>query len=132
MDGVTSRALSLLAALASPVFMAAAIAGWLSGYLPATPVTLGVAAFLVVGGPVLGIVHVATTRQDDEPAEEPVVAAAPVPAPVPAPVLTPRAEAAARFAAWRDSPNSAIVERERALRASRHLRDARQRVPART
>ena len=57
---VTSRALALLAAFASPVFMVAAVAGWLFEVWPANPLTLGVAAFVVVGGPLLGIVHVAT------------------------------------------------------------------------
>ena len=69
-DRVTARALSLLAAFASPVFMAVAIAGWLSGHLPATPLTLGIAAFLVIGGPALGIVHVATSRDADEDFED--------------------------------------------------------------
>ena len=40
-ERVTSRALSLLAAFASPVFMAAAIAGWLYELWPANPLTLG-------------------------------------------------------------------------------------------
>jgi hypothetical protein len=116
-DRVTARALSLLAAFASPVFMAAAIAGWLSGQLPATPLTLGVAALLVIGGPVLGIVHVASSR-DDEPAEEEtlVVEAPPVPVaihrlPAPPIELTPRAAAAQRFAAWRDGPAPVLQRR---------------------
>ena len=46
---------------------AAAIAGWLFSVWPANPLTLGVAALLVMGGPVIGIVHVATadTWEDD-------------------------------------------------------------------
>jgi hypothetical protein len=112
---VTARALSILAALASPVFMAAAIAGWLSGQLPATPLTLGVAAVLVVGGPVLGILHVATTRAPAED-ETVLVEAPPVPVAIhrlpPPPVeLTPRAAAAQRFAAWRDGPAPALQRR---------------------
>jgi hypothetical protein len=114
-DRVTARALSLLAAFASPVFMAAAIAGWLSGQLPATPLTLGVAALLVVGGPVLGILHVATTRVDEE-APTVVEQAPPVPVAIhrlpPPPIeLTPRAAAAQRFAAWRDGPAPALQRR---------------------
>jgi hypothetical protein len=106
---VTARALSLLAAFASPVFMAAAVAGWLSGLLPATPLTLGIAALLVIGGPVLGIIHVATS--DEEPEAAPPVAPAPAPVathrlPAPALELTPRAAAARRFAAWRDGPGA--------------------------
>src|SRR3954451_16611673 len=80
-----SRALSLLAAFASPVFMCAAIAGWLYGVWPATPLTLGVSAFLVVGGPVLGLVHVATAREHDEEDEAPTLV---MPAPPP-PVVAP-------------------------------------------
>ena len=119
-DRVTARALSLLAAFASPVFMAAAIAGWLSGALPATPLTLGIAAFLVIGGPVLGIVHVATSKEDydeeDELEAETAVIEPPLPVaihrlPVPPIELTPRAAAAQRFAAWRDSPSPALQRR---------------------
>jgi hypothetical protein len=117
-DRVTARALSLLAAFASPVFMAAAIAGWLSGFLPATPLTLGVAAFLVIGGPVLGIVHVASSRDDDEVFEDEtvVIDEPPVPVavhrlPTPPIELTPRAAAAQRFAAWRDGPAPVLQRR---------------------
>ena len=116
------RALSLLAAFASPVFLCAAIAGWLFEVWPANPLTFGVAAVLVAGGPILGIVHVAGTK-DDEDEEETVVAAAPRPAPHPAPiVLTAKAEAARRFANWRDTPNEALTQRERARRANRYVR----------
>ena len=121
------RALSLLAAFASPVFMCAAIAGWLFEVWPANPLTFGVSALLVTGGPILGIVHVATTKAaDDEPEDEPApaprVALAP-PARVGEPVvLTAKAEAARRFASWRDTPNEAITQRERARRANRYVR----------
>src|ERR1700754_4140733 len=114
--GDMSRALSLLAAFASPVFMVAAIAGWLYGVWPANPLTLGVSALLVVGGPILGIVHVATASEDEEeplvlPAR--VIVARGVPLrPEPARWgLTPRPAAARRFAAWRDAPNPAITLR---------------------
>jgi hypothetical protein len=118
-DRVTARALSLLAAFASPVFMAVAIAGWLSGHLPATPLTLGIAAFLVIGGPALGIVHVTTSRDADEDFEDETVVieeAPPVPVaihrlPAPPIELTPRAAAAQRFAAWRDGPAPALQRR---------------------
>ena len=120
------RALSLLAAFASPIFLCAAIAGWLFEVWPANPLTLGVSALLVTGGPILGIFHVATSnREDDEIAEaETVVAAAP-PAIHPEPQtvrLTPKAEAARRFANWRDTPNEAITQRERARRANQYVR----------
>jgi len=121
------RALSLLAAFASPIFMCAAIAGWLFEVWPATPLTLGVAALLTCGGPILGIVHVATSNREDDEVEdeETVVAAAPpvVIHPEPQSVrLTPKAEAARRFANWRDTPNEAITQRERARRANQYVR----------
>ena len=49
----------------------------------------------------------------------------PVPAPVPArpPIpLTPKADSARRFAAWRDQPNAAIEQRERAAARSQYVR----------
>jgi hypothetical protein len=117
---VTSRALSLLAAFASPVFMIAAIAGWLYELWPATPLTFGVSALLVVGGPLLAIVLVATADEEEAEEEAPTaVMAAPAPAPI---ILTPKAAAARRFASWRDTPNPAITRRERERRASRYLR----------
>ena len=132
MLSVTSRALSLLAAFASPIFLVAAIAGWLYGIWPANLLTLAIAGIVVVGGPILGIVHVATAwERDDEPEEETAVmgvatlAPRPAPAPVPArpPMpLTPKADSARRFAAWRDQPNAAIEQRERARRAAQYVR----------
>jgi hypothetical protein len=125
---VTSRALSLLAAFSSPVFMAAAIGAWLYELWPANPVTLAISAFVVIGGPILGIVHVATAREDAEE-EEPQTVALPAPVPVQRPValhpsitLTPKADAARRFATWRDQPNAAIALRERERRASQYVR----------
>ena len=137
------RALSLLAAFASPVFLCAAIAGWLFEVWPANPLTLGVSALLVMGGPVLGIIHVATadTWQDDLEEDEVEVTAptavlrtpaartaratqaAPAPVRVPEPiVLTAKAADARRFASWRDTPNEAIALRERARRANQYVR----------
>jgi hypothetical protein len=124
------RALSLLAAFASPVFLCAAIAGWLFEVWPANPLTLGVSAFLVTGGPILGIVHVATMKDADDAEDEPEAAPAPAPrvavaAPVRVPepiVLTAKADAARRFASWRDTPNDAITQRERARRANQYVR----------
>ena len=124
------RALSLLAAFASPVFMCAAIAGWLFEAWPANPLTLGVSALLVTGGPILGIVHVATTKDSDDAEDEAEAAPAPAPriavarrVPHSEPVvLTAKAEAARRFANWRDTPNEANTQRERARRANRYVR----------
>ena len=124
---MTSRALSLLAAFASPIFIAAAIGGWLYGLWPANPLTFGIAAFVVIGGPILGIVHVATAHEDYEEEEaETAVLPVPVPQPVavlhPSIVLTPKADAARRFASWRDQPNAALTMRERERRASQYVR----------
>lgn len=126
---MTSRALSLLAAFASPFFLAAAVAGWVYGVWPATPVTFVVAALVVAGGPLLGIWHVAATpaEHDDDVIdvtfiEEPAirfVPAAPEPEPL---VMTPRAAAARAFTNWRDKPNDAITQRERERRANAYLR----------
>jgi hypothetical protein len=130
MASIMSRALSLLAAFASPVFMCAAIAGWLFEVWPANPLTLGISGLLVVGGPIVGILHVATAKGRDEEdedvvEEETVELAAPVLVrrSVPAPLLmTEKAVAAARFASWRDTPNPALEQRERARRASKYIR----------
>jgi hypothetical protein len=46
-------ALAVLSALSAIVFAAAAVAGWALHLWPATPVTLGVAAGFVVGGPLI-------------------------------------------------------------------------------
>jgi hypothetical protein len=130
---IMTRALSLLAAFSSPVFAAAAIAGWLFEVWPATPLTLFVAAFVVLSGPMLGIVHVITAKreedEDESEAETQVIAPPPAtyrPTQIrvvrePA-VLTPKSAAAARFAAWRDAPNEALAQRERERRASRYIR----------
>jgi hypothetical protein len=104
--------------------MVAAIAGWLYEVWPANPVTFAVAAVLVAGGPILGIIHVATSGDDAEPEPEPATPAPRVVLlPAPEPVrLTEKAEAARRFASWRDTPNDAITQRERARRANRYVR----------
>ncbi|MDA0168772.1 hypothetical protein OJ998_06705 [Solirubrobacter taibaiensis] len=104
----SARALSLLAALAAPVFLVAAAAGWLYGVWPATPVTFTIAALVVCGGPILAIYHVSTEDQHErvEELEPTVVLAAPTAAPtppVPLPV-TPKAAAARALMDWRDKP----------------------------
>jgi hypothetical protein len=117
---VTSRALSLLAGLASPIFGCAAIAAWLGGLWPANPLTLGFAALLVMSGPMLGILHVATT-DEDEATEVIEVKREPRFSPS-APVIN-LAEARARaFHNWRDSDNPVIARRERERRASQYIR----------
>ena len=101
----SARALSLLAALAAPVFLAAAVAGWLYGVWPATPVTFVIACLIVCGGPLLAIVHVATADQREpvEALEPTVVLPVPAPTRVPLPV-TPKAAAARALMDWRDKP----------------------------
>ena len=103
----SARALSLLAALAAPVFLATATAGWLSGAWPATPLTFTIAALVVCGGPILAIHHraVADQREPVEELEPTVAPAAPAPAPTPVPLpLTPKAAAARALMDWRDRP----------------------------
>jgi hypothetical protein len=119
---VTSRALALLAAFASPVFMIAAIAGWLYEVWPATPLTLGLAALAVVGGPVLGIVHVATADEGVEESEQAAPRFVPRPARPESVLLTPQAARAKAFHNWRDSVHPAIERRERERRASQWLK----------
>ena len=133
MSRMNSRALALLAALASPLFMAGAIAGWLSGTWPATPLTFAISALAVIGGPVLGIVHVATAREDEQPQAPTLVRAPYVPRrsrqiPLDAVTETPRLAAARRFHSWRDEENEAIARREREehlLRTQRRARELR-------
>ncbi len=116
---MTARALSLLAAFASPFFLCAAVVGWLYGVWPATPVTLGIAAFAVVSGPLLGIYHVAA---GDGASDDAFDFEATTEVLKPAPVVN-VAEARARaFHNWRDTSNAAIERRERERRASRYLR----------
>jgi hypothetical protein len=117
---VTSRALALLASFASPVFGVAAVVGWLYELWPATPVTFSLAALTVLGGPLLGIVHVATASEEiEEAATEPLFVARTAPQPV---FLTPRAARAKAFHNWRDSVHPAIERRERERRASQWIK----------
>ena len=118
---MTSRSLALLASLASPVFGVAAVVGWLYELWPANAVTFAVAAVAVIGGPVLGIVHVTTASDEsDEPATEPLFVARPA---APKPVfLTPQAARAKAFHNWRDSVHPAIERRERERRASQWIK----------
>jgi hypothetical protein len=116
---VTSpRALALLASLASPLFLAAAVAGWLTGAWPANPFTLGLAATAVIAGPLLGMAHVATADDGSEPEPEITVVAKILPDPL----VTPRAASARAFHNWRDAMNPAIERRERERRASQYIR----------
>jgi hypothetical protein len=126
---MTSRALAVLAAFASPLFMAAAIAGWLSETWPATPLTLSIASLAVIGGPLLGIMHVATAREDDD---DHVVAVVTTPSgrkrkiPLDAVTVTPRLADARRFHNWRDKPHDAIARREHEEHLVRNARRARE------
>jgi hypothetical protein len=91
--------LSLLAHGASAVFLVAEVTAWLTGLWPATPLTLAVSAAVVVVGPLVGMLHVATAVEEREPVALPP---APRRAPEPAPAVPPRLAAARRFHAWRD------------------------------
>jgi hypothetical protein len=134
---MTSRSLAYVAAFASPVFMAAAIAGWLTGVWPATSLTFALAAAAVVGGPLLAILHVLTAHEPEDDVEysdeEPTrVLAVAAPErrqrriPLDAVTLTPRLAAARQFQNWRDRPNQAILMREREAHFRRNQRRARQ------
>jgi hypothetical protein len=118
---VTSRALALLASFASPVFGVAAVVGWLYDLWPASPVTFAIAAVTVIGGPLLGILHVATASEGtDELDTEPRFVARPA---APKPVfLTPQAARAKAFHSWRDSVHPAIERRDRERRASQWIK----------
>ncbi len=126
---MTSRALALLAAFASPLFMAAAIAGWLSETWPATPLTLTIASFAVIGGPLLGILHVTTAR---EGGDDSVLAVVTSPSgrkrkvPLDAVTVTPRLADARRFHNWRDKQHDAIARREHEEHLVRNARRARE------
>jgi hypothetical protein len=110
--------------------MAAAIAGWLSETWPATPMTLSIAALFVVGGPLLGILHVSTSHEDDHEAPTLSLVAA-VPGrkrkvALDAVPVTPRLAEARRFHNWRDRPHDAIARREHEERLLRNQRLARE------
>jgi hypothetical protein len=116
---VTSRALALLASFASPVFGVAAVVGWLYELWPATPATFSLAALTVLGGPLLGIVHVATASEEIAEPEPRFVARPIAPQPV---LLTPQAARAKAFHNWRESVHPAIERRERERRASQWIK----------
>jgi hypothetical protein len=107
----TAWALSFLTTLASVVFAMAAIGGWVLGAWPANPLTLLVAAVVVVGGPGIALVFRGSTRRV-APALAPVPAPSPRPArplvrATPAPRLPPLTleQAYAReLLDWRDRP----------------------------
>jgi hypothetical protein len=105
----TARALALLAALTSPVFMAGAVVGWVLKLWPATPLTFAAAAVAVLGGPLLGLAHARGVREPPAPEPRPASALAPIVRPKPkparpvAPMTADRARSLA-FLAWRDQP----------------------------
>src|SRR6059058_610003 len=99
----TARALALLAALTSPVFMAGAVVAWVLELWPATPVTLAVAAVAVLGGPLLGLTHARGVRERQP--EPPLPPAPQPPKPVhPVAPMTPERARSLAFLAWRDQP----------------------------
>jgi hypothetical protein len=124
---MTSRSLALLAAFASPLFGAAAVAGWLAGVWPATPLTFTAAAVAVIGGPLLGLFHVATADEDDEAPTRflPPAEGRPRRIPLDAVTVTPRLAAARQFHNWRELPNDALTVREHEELLRRNQRLAR-------
>jgi hypothetical protein len=119
----------MLAALASPLFLAAAVAAWAYGVWPATPVTFGIAALVVMSGPLLGIYQVSADKREDDDddyidvvdyVEEPtIVLGLADRADVP---LTQKAAEAKAFNNWRNSDNPSIAHRDRERRANAYLR----------
>jgi hypothetical protein len=107
----------LLASIASPVFMAAAVAAWLLELWPANPTTLCIACLIVLTGPLLVQVHVLTAAEarDELPEPEFVTSVASAP-------ITHKEARARAFHNWRDSPHPAIEYRERERRASQWIR----------
>jgi hypothetical protein len=104
----TARALALLAALTSPVFMAGAVVAWVLKLWPATPVTFAVAVAAVLGGPLLGLAHARGVREQPPapspaPAHQPQPPARPEP-PRPVVPITPERARSLAFLAWRDQP----------------------------
>jgi hypothetical protein len=107
----TAWALSFLTTLASVVFAMGCIAGWVLGLWPATPLTLGVAAAAVVGGPLLAALFRGSSRAEAPaaralPAPRPVAAPAPLPARGTLPPLTAEQAYARELLDWRDRPLS--------------------------
>jgi hypothetical protein len=107
-------ALTLLVTLSSLAFAAGAVIGWTLDLWPATPVTLGVAAVAVLGGPALATALTlairahAPARPAPAPRRPAPVPVAPPPAPAPGPVvshaLSPKAARARELLDWRDAP----------------------------
>jgi hypothetical protein len=151
---VTSRALATLAACLSPIFMVAAAVLWVAGLLPATPLVLAIATVVVLSGPLLGIVHVATAWEpgiDREPSrrvralaqvtEARALSAEPrtnttfTRAEPAAPArpnelygqrLTPMAASARSFHNWREKQHPVLTAREREERLEANARRARE------
>ena len=105
----TAWALTFLTTLSSVVFAMGAVAGWVLGLWPATPLTLVAASVVVIGGPLAAFV---LARRISEP-----VAAAParpvrarpqrivaVPPPPPALPLTPEQAWGRELLDWRERP----------------------------
>jgi hypothetical protein len=111
----TAWALTFLTTLSSVVFAMGAIAGWVIGLWPATPLTLLAASAVVLGGPLVSIV---LARRISAPAPAPATAPRPRPAapqrqlvlaaaappPQPAPPLTPEQAWGQELLDWRDRP----------------------------
>ena len=106
----TAWALTFLTTLSSVAFAVGAIAGWVLELWPATPVTLLVAAAIVVGGPVVSVLLARGIARALAPARAParpvrVPSHAVVMHPVaPAPVLTPEQAWGRELLDWRTRP----------------------------
>src|SRR5690348_926474 len=113
----TARALALLAALTSPVFMAGAVVAWVLKLWPATPVTFAAAVVAVLGGPLLGLAHARAAREPRHVEPRPAPAPQRVP-PRPKPVapMTPDRARSLAFLAWRDHPPRYLLRLSRSRR----------------
>jgi hypothetical protein len=101
-------ALSLLSALSSAGFAAGAVAGWTMHLWPATPVTFGIAAAVVIAGPLASalLLHGIRATEPAAPAPTPArrVAALAAPPVAPLPGPTPGQAFGHALQEWRDQP----------------------------
>jgi hypothetical protein len=104
----TAWALTFLTTLSSIVFAMGAIAGWVLGLWPATPLTLLAASVVVLGGPVTAFVLARRISTPVDATPAPAVRARPqvvlAAAAPPPPPLTAEQAWARELLDWRDRP----------------------------
>jgi hypothetical protein len=100
-------ALSVLSALASAAFAAAAAIGWTMSLWPATPVTLGIASSVVIAGPLTSALLLRAIRAGSPARQAPAAptrAAAPAVPGIPAYRETPDQVFGHALKDWREQP----------------------------